>query len=47
MYIPDSLKTFVAIPEFSRLLSRSGYQRVDERSFLLGGIGLHWAVKEP
>ena len=46
-YIPDSLKTFVAIPEFSRLLSRSGYQRVDERSFLLGGIGLHWAVKEP
>jgi demethylmenaquinone methyltransferase/2-methoxy-6-polyprenyl-1,4-benzoquinol methylase len=46
-YIPDSLKSFVAIPEFSGLLRRTGYQRVDERSFLLGGIGLHWAVKEP
>jgi demethylmenaquinone methyltransferase/2-methoxy-6-polyprenyl-1,4-benzoquinol methylase len=46
-YIPDSLKSFVAIPEFSGLLRRSGYRRVDERSFLLGGIGLHWAVKEP
>jgi demethylmenaquinone methyltransferase/2-methoxy-6-polyprenyl-1,4-benzoquinol methylase len=46
-YIPDSLKSFVAIPEFSRLLRRSGYLRVDERSFLLGGIGLHWAVKRP
>ena len=46
-YIPDSLKSFVAIPEFSGLLRRSGYGRVDERSFLLGGIGLHWAVKEP
>jgi demethylmenaquinone methyltransferase/2-methoxy-6-polyprenyl-1,4-benzoquinol methylase len=46
-YIPDSLKSFVAIREFSGLLRRSGYRRVDERSFLLGGIGLHWAVKEP
>jgi len=46
-YIPDSLKSFVAIREFSGLLRRSGYQRVDERSFILGGIGLHWAVKEP
>jgi demethylmenaquinone methyltransferase/2-methoxy-6-polyprenyl-1,4-benzoquinol methylase len=46
-YIPDSLKSFVAIPEFSRLLRRSGYRRVTERSMLLGGIGLHWAVKEP
>jgi demethylmenaquinone methyltransferase/2-methoxy-6-polyprenyl-1,4-benzoquinol methylase len=45
-YIPDSLKTFVAIPEFSGLLRRSGYQRVNARSFLLGGIGLHWAAKE-
>jgi demethylmenaquinone methyltransferase/2-methoxy-6-polyprenyl-1,4-benzoquinol methylase len=45
-YIPDSLKSFVAVSEFSRLLRRSGYRRVDERGFLLGGIGLHWAVKE-
>lgn len=46
-YIPDSLKSFVAIGEFSGLLRRSGYGRVNDRSFLLGGIGLHWAVKEP
>jgi len=46
-YIPDSLKSFIAIPDFSGLLRRSGYQRVKERSYLLGGIGLHWAVKEP
>jgi demethylmenaquinone methyltransferase/2-methoxy-6-polyprenyl-1,4-benzoquinol methylase len=46
-YIPDSLKSFVAMAEFSSLLRRSGYQRVEERGFLLGGIGLHWAVKEP
>lgn len=45
-YIPDSLKTFVSIPEFSRMLRRAGYHRVDARGFILGGIGLHWAVKE-
>jgi len=45
-YIPDSLASFVAVREFSGLLRRSGYRRVEERGFLLGGIGLHWAVKE-
>ena len=45
-YIPSSLKSFVSIEEFSRLLRRSGYGRVDARSFVLGGIGLHWAAKE-
>lgn len=44
-YIPDSLRSFVSIPEFSSLLARSGYRRVDVRSFILGGIGLHWAAK--
>jgi len=44
-YIPDSLRTFVSIPEFSGMLRRAGYQRVDARGFLLGGIGLHWAAK--
>ncbi len=46
-YIPDSLASFVGIEEFSGLLRGSGYQRVTERRYLLGGIGLHWAVKEP
>jgi demethylmenaquinone methyltransferase / 2-methoxy-6-polyprenyl-1,4-benzoquinol methylase len=45
-YIPDSLRTFLSIDEFSRLLRRSGYHSVHARSFILGGIGLHWAAKE-
>jgi demethylmenaquinone methyltransferase/2-methoxy-6-polyprenyl-1,4-benzoquinol methylase len=44
-YIPDSLRSFVSIDEFSRLLGNSGYDRVNARGFLLGGIGLHWAAK--
>jgi len=46
-YIPDSLRGFVSIDDFSALLRRSGYGRVDARRFLFGGIGLHWAAKEP
>jgi demethylmenaquinone methyltransferase/2-methoxy-6-polyprenyl-1,4-benzoquinol methylase len=45
-YIPDSLRSFVSIGEFSRLLSASGYTRVRQRGMLLGGIGLHWAARE-
>jgi demethylmenaquinone methyltransferase/2-methoxy-6-polyprenyl-1,4-benzoquinol methylase len=44
-YIPDSLRTFVSIDEFSRLLHRTGYGAVNARSYILGGIGLHWAAK--
>jgi len=44
-YIPDSLRSFVSIGEFSTLLERCGYRTVDVRSFILGGIGLHWAAK--
>jgi demethylmenaquinone methyltransferase/2-methoxy-6-polyprenyl-1,4-benzoquinol methylase len=44
-YIPDSLRSFFSIGEFSTLLRRSGYSRVDSRGFILGGIGLHWAAK--
>jgi demethylmenaquinone methyltransferase / 2-methoxy-6-polyprenyl-1,4-benzoquinol methylase len=44
-YIPDSLRTFVSIDDFSTLLRRTGYRRVDVRRFVLGGIGLHWAAK--
>ena len=45
-YIPDSLRTFVSIDDFSSLLHRTGYHQVDTRRYILGGIGLHWAVKE-
>jgi len=44
-YIPDSLRSFVSIDEFSSLLRRSGYAAVDQRRYILGGIGLHWAAK--
>jgi demethylmenaquinone methyltransferase/2-methoxy-6-polyprenyl-1,4-benzoquinol methylase len=44
-YIPDSLRSFVSIDDFSQLLRLSGYSRVNARGFLLGGIGLHWAAK--
>ena len=45
-YIPDSLRSFVSIDEFSSLLHRTGYRRVDAHRYILGGIGLHWAVKD-
>jgi demethylmenaquinone methyltransferase/2-methoxy-6-polyprenyl-1,4-benzoquinol methylase len=45
-YIPDSLRTFVSIDDFSSLLHRTGYRQVDVRRYVLGGIGLHRAVKE-
>ena len=44
-YIPDSLRAFVSIGEFSELLHGTGYTRVHEQSYILGGIGLHWAAK--
>ena len=44
-YIPDSLRCFVSIDEFSSLLRRNGYASIDVRSYILGGIGLHWAAK--
>jgi demethylmenaquinone methyltransferase/2-methoxy-6-polyprenyl-1,4-benzoquinol methylase len=45
-YIPDSLRSFVSIEDFSRLLRGTGYQKIEVRRFILGGIGLHWAAKE-
>jgi demethylmenaquinone methyltransferase / 2-methoxy-6-polyprenyl-1,4-benzoquinol methylase len=45
-YIPHSLRCFLSIEEFTRLLRGTGYHRVEARSFILGGIGLHWAAKE-
>ena len=45
-YIPDSLRSFVSIGELSELLRSTGYRTIRACSFLLGGIGLHWAAKE-
>lgn len=44
-YIPDSLRSFVSMDDYSSRLKRLGYRNVHARSFLFGGIGLHWAVK--
>jgi demethylmenaquinone methyltransferase/2-methoxy-6-polyprenyl-1,4-benzoquinol methylase len=44
-YIPDSLRSFVSIEDFSSLLRRMGYARVDAQPYIRGGIGLHWGVK--
>jgi demethylmenaquinone methyltransferase / 2-methoxy-6-polyprenyl-1,4-benzoquinol methylase len=44
-YIPDSLRSFVSMSEFSEALQRRGYALLETRGFILGGIGMHWAVK--
>jgi demethylmenaquinone methyltransferase/2-methoxy-6-polyprenyl-1,4-benzoquinol methylase len=46
-YIPDSIRSFTTMRDFSSLLQQMGYSNVDTRGFILGGIGLHWAVKTP
>jgi demethylmenaquinone methyltransferase / 2-methoxy-6-polyprenyl-1,4-benzoquinol methylase len=45
-YIPASLRSFLSIRDFSALLNESGYANVAARSYIFGGIGLHWAVKK-
>jgi demethylmenaquinone methyltransferase/2-methoxy-6-polyprenyl-1,4-benzoquinol methylase len=44
-YIPDSLRSFISIDDFSSLLQRKGYTQVSARRYIFGGIGLHWATK--
>jgi len=44
-YIPDSLASFVTGKEYAEALRRSGYSLAAARHFILGGIGLHWAVR--
>jgi demethylmenaquinone methyltransferase/2-methoxy-6-polyprenyl-1,4-benzoquinol methylase len=44
-YIPDSLRSFMSVEEFSSLLQGMGFARMDARAYVFGGIGLHWAVK--
>jgi demethylmenaquinone methyltransferase/2-methoxy-6-polyprenyl-1,4-benzoquinol methylase len=45
-YIPDSLRSFVSVDDFSSMLRGAGYSRVDARKYILGGIGVHWAAKD-
>jgi len=44
-YIPDSLRSFVSMESLTSLLAHMGYAKVEARSYILGGIGLHWSVK--
>jgi demethylmenaquinone methyltransferase/2-methoxy-6-polyprenyl-1,4-benzoquinol methylase len=44
-YIPESLRSFISIEDFSSLLRRMGFARVDAHAYIFGGIGLHWGVK--
>jgi demethylmenaquinone methyltransferase/2-methoxy-6-polyprenyl-1,4-benzoquinol methylase len=44
-YIPDSLRSFVSIDDFTAVLRDAGYGEVDAHGFLCGGIALHWAKK--
>ena len=44
-YIPDSLRSFISVDEFSALLEQMGYVLMDARQYVFGGIGLHWAIK--
>jgi demethylmenaquinone methyltransferase / 2-methoxy-6-polyprenyl-1,4-benzoquinol methylase len=44
-YISDSIRNFTTMGGLSTLLQQTGYSIVDQRAFILGGIGLHWAVK--
>jgi len=44
-YIPDSLRSFISFEDFSSLLGRIGYARAGARSYIFGGIGLHWGVR--
>ncbi len=45
-YLPDSLRSFMSIKQFTALLDDSGYSLVKARSYIFGGIGLLWATKK-
>jgi demethylmenaquinone methyltransferase/2-methoxy-6-polyprenyl-1,4-benzoquinol methylase len=44
-YIPDSLRSFLSAREFTMLLRTMDFHEVTARTFLLGGISVHWAKK--
>lgn len=44
-YIPDSLRSFLSARDFTSLLRKMDFYEVTARTFLLGGISVHWAKK--
>lgn len=44
-YIPDSIRSFISIDDFSKRLRLIGYGSIEARRYILGGIGMHWAAK--
>lgn len=44
-YIARSIDAFVTARDFTALLQRNGFRVVEQRSMLLGGIGLHVAIR--
>jgi demethylmenaquinone methyltransferase/2-methoxy-6-polyprenyl-1,4-benzoquinol methylase len=44
-YIPDSIRGFLTSPDFAAALDQCGFDAVRERSFVAGGIALHWAKR--
>ncbi len=44
-YIARSIAAFVTIEEFTAVLQRHGFQVVETRRMLFGGIGLHVAIR--
>lgn len=44
-YIPDSLRSFLSAREFTTLLRTMDFHEVTARTFLLGGISVHWAKR--
>jgi len=46
-YIPDSLRSFLSAREFTTLLRTMDFCEVTARTFVLGGISIHWAKRAP
>src|ERR1700722_14176938 len=44
-YIPDSLRSFVSMQEFTARLKKFRYASVQARGYIFGGIGLYRAAK--
>src|SRR5262245_19179055 len=45
-YIPNSLRSFISVDDFTARLLGQGYEDVGVRRYILGGIALHWASKK-
>ncbi len=45
-YIPDSLRSFLSIEDFTKRLESFGYGVIAARRYIFGGIALAWAAKK-